>query len=133
MMGSPVEGALEEARKALEGRVRSVLGRVVEGRNSFEDIALIMDVADDYLAAARSGHDGLRGDRRLVELYGQWSEEYYAASFYIPTHSSIEEFVQWLTLRRAAAPAALQDYELAMLDMLPAEARALSPDPEGGA
>ena len=140
-MTSPVEGALEEARQAVLDRFEQVLNAEAARHgepHKYDGFARLIlngsttaNLLDALIAAARSGHDGLRGDRRLVELYSEWSEEYYAAGFISPTPSSVESFVRWLSARRAAAPAALKDYELAMLDMLPVDVRAARPEPRG--
>ena len=38
-------------------------------------------------------------DVELVNLYSEWSEEYYAAGFLIPDESRCRDFVRWLNRR----------------------------------
>lgn len=58
-------------------------------------------------------------DGELIALYGEWSEDNYAASFLTCSPSHAAAFVRWLRQKEALRAAeGLAYYERSMLDMV---------------
>ena len=58
-----------------------------------------------------------KGDKEILALYSQWSEEYYCAGFLHPSPEVVKAFREWLNNPRKLDLKPIQyDYEIEMLE-----------------